>query len=152
MIWREGMRGDLVAFRYHGHDALEISHLYHCPNGTHHHLGYEALCTARRLVGKVHTATIHMAGKVNVYGRLICTIAVTTSSHQGMSTSIGECLLREGLLYPMHDASAAEHYGTLSCLSGRISGIYNTKLLKTRILLILYCLSICTGMAAITAI
>ena len=41
------MHGYLVLFRCHGHDALELEHLYHCPDGTHHHHpGYEALCAA----------------------------------------------------------------------------------------------------------
>ena len=123
-IWREGMRGDLVAFRCHGHDALEIGHLYHCPDGTHHHLGYEALCTARRLVGKAQTATIHTAGEVDVHGRrLICTIAITTSSHQGTSTSIGECLLRAGLSYPMPDASA-DFTGAFAEAQASSSGVF----------------------------
>ena len=39
IMWQEGMRGYLVPFRCHGHDALELEHLYHSPNVTHHHPG-----------------------------------------------------------------------------------------------------------------
>ena len=32
-MWQEGMHGYLVPFRCHGHDALQLEHLYHCPDG-----------------------------------------------------------------------------------------------------------------------
>ena len=106
IIWHEGMRGELVPFRCHGHDALELEHLYHCPNGTHHHLGYEALCAARGAVAKAAAISVHSAGEVDIHGRrLVCTIAITTS-RQGRSTSLGECFLQAGLSYPMPGAPA----------------------------------------------
>ena len=102
ITWQEGMRGHLVPFRCHGHDALELEHLYHCPDGAHH-LGYRALCAARRIVARAVTVSVHTAGEVDIHGRrLVCTIVITTS--QGMSTSLGECLLRAGLSYPLPGA------------------------------------------------
>ena len=102
ITWQEGMRGHLVPFRCHGHDALELEHLYHCPDGAHH-LGYEALCAARRIVARAATVSVHTAGEVDIHRRrLVCTIVITTS--QGMSTSLGESLLRAGLSYPLPGA------------------------------------------------
>ena len=99
IMWQEGMRGYLAPFRCHSNNALELEHLYHCPDGTHHHLGYEALCAAHSAVATAAAVLVHMAGEVDVHGRrLVCTIAITTS--QGTSTSIGECLLQAGLSYP----------------------------------------------------
>ena len=87
IIWLEGMRGPLVAFRCHGHDALELEHVYHSSDGAAHHLGYEALCAARRVVAEAAAITVHTSGKVDVHGRrLICSIAAV--DQQGQSTSI----------------------------------------------------------------
>ena len=102
IMWQERMHGYLVPFMCHGHDALELEHLYHCPNGTHHYLGYEALCAARSAVATAAKVSVHTAGDVDVCRRLVCTFAIGTS--QGTSTSIGECLLQAGLLYPLPGA------------------------------------------------
>ena len=103
IMWQEGMRGYLAPFRCHGHDALELDHLYHCADGTHHHLGYEALCAARSAVATAAAVSVHTAGEVDVHGRrLVCTIAIATN--QGTSTSIGERLLQAGLSYPLPGA------------------------------------------------
>ena len=105
IVWLESMRGRLVAFRCHGHDALELEHVYHISDGTPHHLGYQALCAARRVVAEAAAITIHTSGEVDVHGRrLVCSIATTIC--QGQSTSIGESLLRAGLSYPLPGAPA----------------------------------------------
>ena len=44
IMWLESMRSNLVPFRCHGHNALELDHVYHAADGTAQHLGYEALC------------------------------------------------------------------------------------------------------------
>ena len=105
IMWQEGMHGYLVPFRCHGQDALELEHLYHCQDGTHHHLGYKALCAARSAVATAAKVLVlvHTAGEVDVHGRrLVRTFAIATS--QGTSTSIGERLLQAGLSYPLPGA------------------------------------------------
>ena len=82
IMWQEGMRGYLVPFMCHGHachDALELEHLYHCQDGTHH-LGYEVLCAARSAVVMAAKVSVHTAGEADVHGRrLVCTLAIATS-------------------------------------------------------------------------
>ena len=99
IMWQERMHGYLVPFRCHGHDALELDHLYHCPDVTHHHLGYEVLCAAHSAVATAAKVSVHTVGEVDVYGRrLVCTFTIGTS--QGTSISI------------------LKHYAAILCMRG----------------------------------
>ena len=105
IAWSDGMRGTLVPFRCHGHDAAEVDHVYHGPGQRPAHLGYRALCAARRAVAEAHHITIHTQGEVDAHGRrLVCD--VTTITANGTPTSTGEALLRAGLSHPLPGAPA----------------------------------------------
>ena len=102
--WAEGMRGQLVQFRCHAHDAIELAHVYHASNKAHH-LGYKALCIARGEMARASRVTIYTAGDMDIHARrLVCDVHTTNS--QGITTSPGERLLQAGLSYPMPNAPA----------------------------------------------
>ena len=44
------MRGYIVPFHCHGHDALELDHVYHGAESQAVHLGYQGVCAAQRAV------------------------------------------------------------------------------------------------------
>ena len=103
IAWSDGMRGTLVPFRCHGHDAAEVDHVYHGPGRRPAILGYQALCAARRAVAEANRITIYTQGEVDAHGkRLVCD--VTTITANGTSTSTGEALLRAGLSHPLPGA------------------------------------------------
>ena len=54
VVWLESMHGPSVWWHFwqHGHNALELQHVYHDSDGTPHHLGYQALYAARRVVAE----------------------------------------------------------------------------------------------------
>ena len=102
--WAEGMRGHLVQFRCHAYDAVELDHVYHGANRAHH-LGYQALCAARRAVAQASSVVIYTAGEMDIRAsRLVCD--VVTIDSQGTATSLAETLLRAGLAHPMPGAPA----------------------------------------------
>lgn len=99
IVWDDGMRGNLIPFRCHAHDAIELDHIYHA-TGQVMHLGYQALCAARRTVAEAARIIVYTGGETDASGhRLICDIMVVNES--GTATSTGEVLLRAGLSYPL---------------------------------------------------
>ena len=107
IAWNDGMRGDLIPFRCHGHDAVELDHVYHRPGRQQPSLlGYRALCAARHAVTEAAHIVIYTQGEVDAHGRrLVCD--VTTIAADGTSTSTGVALLRGGLSYPLPGAPAS---------------------------------------------
>ena len=82
IAWTNGMWGQLIPFRCHGHNAVELDHVYHGPGRRWPALlGYWALSAALRAVVGAARVVIYTEGEVDAYGRrLICDVTTTTST------------------------------------------------------------------------
>ena len=93
---REGMRGHLVQFRCHTHDAIELAHVYHASNKANH-LGYKALCIAQGEMAHASHIVIYTAGEIDIHARqLVCDVHSTNSQASPSRLERGSC--RQG--YP----------------------------------------------------
>ena len=90
------MRGPLVQFRCHARNAIELAHVYHASNKANH-LGYKALCIARREMANASHVVIYTAGEIDIHARrLVCDVHSTNSQASPPQLERGSC--RQG--YP----------------------------------------------------